>query len=413
MATLLNIDEPASAAAHAPSFDAFLEMGFRPLYLAGALWSLLAVSVWIFAPQLPAGILSGLAWHAHEMLWGFVATIAVGFLMTAGGAWTGINPVAARALAVLCLLWVVARGAFLLPGERAFIVGLIAEGAFFALAAGALARSVILAQSARNYAVPLMLLALGTTDALFLAASHAGDHRALMQHFNAGLLTMALLTLLIARRVIPFFAMRAVPGLQIPLHLKSGQVQLAFSALAIPCLLAGWDAAVALALAAAGGTALVQWLSWKPRQVLHKPLLWILYVGYGALGAGLLLAALHAAGGPFPALLHIHAIGMGGFSVLIVGMITRTALGHLGRPLDTDRSMVASYGLVIAATVLRLLALYPSPLAPHLLQAAGALWAMAFALYLWRFFPMMIRPRPDRAVPAAQPVSIQPRRGGH
>ena len=102
---------------------------------------------------------------------------------------------------------------------------------------------------------------------------------------------------------------------------------------------------------------------------------------------------------------------MGGFSVLIIGMITRTALGHLGRPLDTDRSMVAAYGLVIAATVLRLAALHPSPASVHLRHGAAGLWALAFALYLWRFFPMMIRPRPDRAGPAAQPVSITPRRG--
>ena len=96
---------------------------------------------------------------------------------------------------------------------------------------------------------------------------------------------------------------------------------------------------------------------------------------------------------------------MGGFSLLIIGMITRTALGHLGRPLETDRSMVASYGLVIAATVLRLLALQPSAAALHLLHVAALLWVAAFALYLWRFVPMMIRPRADRPAPAAAPLA--------
>lgn len=55
MAILLTIDEPATSPAHAPSFEAFLEMGFRPLYLAGALWALLAVALWIFAPQWAGG----------------------------------------------------------------------------------------------------------------------------------------------------------------------------------------------------------------------------------------------------------------------------------------------------------------------------------------------------------------------
>ena len=47
---------------------------------------------------------AGIAWHAHEMLWGFIATIAVGFLMTAGTSWTGINPLSGRALAAVLSL---------------------------------------------------------------------------------------------------------------------------------------------------------------------------------------------------------------------------------------------------------------------------------------------------------------------
>ena len=46
-------------------------------------------------------------------------------------------------------------------------------------------------------------------------------------------------------------------------------------------------------------------------------------------------------------------IGVAGFSVAILGMVTRTALGHLGRPLQTDRSMVLSYALIILAALLR------------------------------------------------------------
>jgi uncharacterized protein involved in response to NO len=255
------------------------------------------------------------------------------------------------------------------------------------------------------------LLALGVSDALFLLAAHDGDYATLMRQFNAGLLIMTLIALLVARRVIPFFAMRAVPGLQIPMQLRSGHVQLGASGVAVVCLLADLAVAQALALALAGTLSLQHWVSWKPQAVLHKPLLWILYLGYASLGIGLLLAAASVAGfGARPAL-HIHVIAMGGFSLLIIGMITRTALGHLGRPLATDRSMVASYALVIAATVLRLLALQPGVAATHLLHAAAALWVAAFAFYLWRFVPLMIRPRADHPAPAAVAATIA--RPGH
>jgi uncharacterized protein involved in response to NO len=86
---------------------------------------------------------------------------------------------------------------------------------------------------------------------------------------------------------------------------------------------------------------------------------------------------------------------MGGFAVLIIGMVTRTALGHLGRPLKLDRSIVASYWLMLLAVILRVAALWPGPLASALIHAAAVCWIACFGLYLWRFIPMLIRPRPN------------------
>ncbi|MFQ6721969.1 NnrS family protein, partial [Bordetella pertussis] len=91
MAELLQIDEPAAARA-APQWRAFLELGFRPLYLVGAAWGALSVALWIGAPQWLGGAMAGVIWHAHEMLWGFIGAIAVGFLLTAAATWTGVNP---------------------------------------------------------------------------------------------------------------------------------------------------------------------------------------------------------------------------------------------------------------------------------------------------------------------------------
>ena len=65
---------------------------------------------------------------------------------------------------------------------------------------------------------------------------------------------------------------------------------------------------------------------------------------------------------------------------MILGMVTRTALGHLGRPLQTDRSMVLSYALIILAALLRLAALLPSSAVTGLLHASATAWALALAL---------------------------------
>ena len=396
MTALLRIDEPDPAPAPRPQWRAFLSLGFRPLYIAGTAWAAIAVALWIFAPQALLGPLGGVAWHAHEMLWGFVATIAVGFLMTAGANWTGINPLQGTALAATCVLWLVARAGFLAGGTTGFWIAAGAETTFFLVAAAAMARVVIASRNKRNAAVPLLLVGLGASDLAYLLAAWQGDDYALlMQRLQAGLLCMALVALLVARRVIPFFAMRAVPGLVIPMHERSGQVQLGAGVAAIAALLAGPAWLQAVALAGAGAIALWQVLAWQPLAVRTRPLLWILYLGHAGLGIGLLVGAAQAAGAPLRSAVPVHLVAMAGFSVLIIGMVTRTALGHLGRGLKLDRSMLASYWLVLGAVALRLAALWPSTLTVELLHLSATAWIAAFGLYLWRFVPWLVRPRPD------------------
>lgn len=385
----------AAEPAVAPSLQASLELGFRPIYPAGALWAAVAIALWIFAPQTLTGTLQGVAWHAHEMLWGFIATIAVGFLVTAGANWTGKNPIRGAPLAALLGLWVLARVGFLLPGTGAFRVAAASELLFFAVAALALARVIFGSRNTRNYGLPVMVLALGAADAWYLWVAAHGNYLELLQAMDSGLLVMAAIALLVARRVIPFFAMRVIAGLELPKQTRSGHLQLAACVAALVCLLAGFRQPLAGFLVLAGVTSLYQLLTWKPLLVRQKPLLWILYAGYAALGCGLIAAAVHVLSPGIRAALHVHVIAMGGFSVLIIGMLTRTALGHLGRPLKLDSSMQASYWLMLLAVALRLGALAPSNHAALLLQLSALAWIGVFALYLWRFFPMLIRPRAD------------------
>ena len=393
-------ESPRIAAPTQPApaqWRAFLELGFRPLYLVGCFWAAFSIALWIYAPYRLAGIMPGVFWHAHEMLWGFIATIAVGFLLTAASNWTGVNPLSGIPLGVLVALWIVARVGYLLPGMLAYAVAAACELAFFAWAAGALSKTIYGTRNRRNYGVPLLALALGITDALYLAAVLRGDYVLLMQRFDMGLWCMAIVALLISRRVIPFFAMRAVAGLTISRHTRSGQWQVAASTMAVIFGFLRIHSATAFALAVAGVLGLVQVFAWKPWAVRRKPLLWILYVGYAALGIGLLVAAAQMMGWVVRAAWPTHVMAVAGFSVLIIGMVTRTALGHLGRPLQVDRTMVVSYVLVMAAAALRLTALLPTSFSFAALHAATAAWVLAFAIYLWRFLPMLIRPRADKA----------------
>src|SRR5690606_39364759 len=94
-----------------------------------------SLAIWIFTPALIPAPFFAVAWHAHEMLWGFIATIAVGFLLTASATWTGFNPMKGLPLACVALFWLGARLAYLIGGEAAFMAGLVPESPFFGYSA--------------------------------------------------------------------------------------------------------------------------------------------------------------------------------------------------------------------------------------------------------------------------------------
>ena len=71
---------------------AFLTQGFRPFFFAAGIWSVAALALWIVMLVTGTAVPSRfdpLAWHIHEMLFGFVMATVAGFLLTAIPNWTG------------------------------------------------------------------------------------------------------------------------------------------------------------------------------------------------------------------------------------------------------------------------------------------------------------------------------------
>lgn len=394
MATILNLQEPQRTSPDVPSWKAFFEIGFRPLYLAGAFWALISIGMWIFWPDRLLGELNGVLWHAHEMLWGFVVTIAVGFLLTASGSWTGIVPLKGWKLGVVCLMWLTARLGYLIPGSWALFLATTMDTLFIALSAVALARVLVQARSWRNIGIVFILLALAVTHAAFVYATIATEYQQTLRWFDAGLMFMAMLVLLLGRRVIPFFASRGIEHLELPRLVGSGQFQLVLSVLAVMSYAINQNNLLSLSLVLIGLISVLQVLLWRPIKVMKQPVQWILYLGYGLTGVGMVLAGWQVQSDSMRFAWPVHVIGMGGFAVLILGMMTRTGLRHLGYPLILNRSMIASYLLLVASVVLRLLAL--EPLDWPTLHATALTWMLSMGLFLKDFSPVMIRPYAHR-----------------
>src|SRR5690606_27923393 len=110
---------------------------------------------------------------------------------------------------------------------------------------------------------------------------------------------------------------------------------------------------------------------WWHKGVLHKPLLWVLFAGYACTALGVGAYGLAYALSPAYLSTALHVVAVGGIGLLTLGMMTRTALGHTGRSLEAPSLLPLAFGLLLIATVLRVLAGLTVPSAQGLLIASG------------------------------------------
>ena len=81
---------------------------------------------------------------------------------------------------------------------------------------------------------------------------------------------------------------------------------------------------------------------------------------------------------------------------MILAVMTRASLGHTGRPLIVRPTVVLAYVLLTAATLVRVLGPGTSLLSyPQVITLAAILWTGAFALFLFVYAPILLRPRAD------------------
>jgi uncharacterized protein involved in response to NO len=332
-------------------------------------------------------------WHAHEMLFGFAVAVIVGFLLTAAKAWTGLPTPRGGFLAGLAASWLGARVAAV-TGPYAVFAAL--DLVLLPLVAAVLVDVLLRARNRRNLPLAAILLALSIANLAFHLAVNGVIDVPPLRTLHAGLALIVMIECVIAGRVVPAFTVNATPGLQLAVPRALERAALSVTALALALWVfapAGPITGLAFALAAALHVAR-QW-RWQPGVTRGRPILWVLHVGYGWIAIGFVLLALaqlewvaESAG--------VHALAVGATAGLIIGMITRTARGHTGRPLHVSKLEVAAYVLVLAAAVLRVLV----PLAVpqwlvHILVCATLAWTAAFTIYLFVYGPWLLKTRVD------------------
>lgn len=392
MATLLGIDEPPRAA---PKGFALFALGFRPFYLLASVFAVLSVPLWAlqFSGLLGHAYLAGPMWHAHEMLFGFTLAVIVGFLFTAGRNWTNQPTPTGWTLAALAALWIAARVLVLTPWATA---AMLANVAFPLAAAVALAIPFVKARNRRNYFFVALLGAFSIAAAVVHLSAMGITAVPASRALQTGLDMVLFIVAVMGGRVIPMFTNNGVTGAAATrtpavekAALGSVLALLVADALTLPDGLLAAIAAVACIAHA------WRWTLWQPWRTWRVPLLWVLHLAYFWLPLHLALRAA-AALGLVAASFATHALTVGAIGGLVIGMMTRTARGHTGRPLRADRFETAAYALVLLAAVVRVaLPLVAPALTVDAVVASAALWSTGFAIYAVRYWPVLTRPRLD------------------
>jgi len=374
---------------------ALWNLGFRPFYLLASIFASVSILLWIadYAGVLPGGYLRDPVWHAHEMLFGYTIAVITGFLFTAGRNWTGQPTPAGALLAGYAALWIVGRIAVSTPYPIA--AGIVNAAFPIAVAAG-LAVPLVRSHNRRNYFFVGLFIMLGlVTLAIHLA--HAGyfawPARAGLQ---VGLDVVLFIIAVMAGRVVPMFTNNAIRGANATRNATVEKASLGGVILLIVADLLqidpAWIGVLALVVAIAHAARLSLWRPWR---TLATPLVWVLHAAYAWVVVYLVLRAL-AAWGLVPAPLAVHALTIGVIGGMTIGMMTRTARGHSGRPLVADGFEVAAYALVQAAALIRVFGGIALPsLYVDTVVASGLCWSAAFALYAVRYWPILTRPRLD------------------
>ncbi len=382
---------------------ALLSFGFRPFFLIAALWAAIAMGLWMLMlsgrARLPTH-LDPIAWHAHELLFGYLGAVLAGFLLTAVPTWTGRRPLTGWPLAELSLFWALGRVALATSQNLPALVTAATDLLLPVALIGYLAREILVGRNWRNLIVLALLVVFASANALFHAEAAAGGPAAEGYGLRLGLAAAIMMIAVIGGRIIPSFTRNWLVK-QDSTSLPPPPMQ-GFDKAAVLSLLAalvGWVLfpdrfATGSLLLLAGVLQGVRLMRWRGLATGREPLVWVLHAAFAfvplgalALGAAILFAA------PTLSAAAQHVWMAGAIGVMTLAVMTRAVLGHTGHPLTAGTGTTLIYLAMFASVALRLVADALPDFTLAFLAASALLWIAAFAGFAALYGPKMLRPR--------------------
>ncbi|MDR7030833.1 NnrS family protein [Rhizobium rosettiformans] len=381
-----------------------LSGGFRLFFPGSALLAAVSIAIWVpwflgfmHVPTL----LPPVAWHQHELLFGFVPAVIAGFLLTAVPNWTGRPGLKGISLLALFLLWIAGRLTISFSEWTGMLGAALVALSFLPVLAIFVLKELVAASNRRNYKIVAVLALLSAAQVFF---HHEIERYGRVEMADRlALAAILILISLVAGRIIPAFTGNWLKANN-PGRLPQNFARFDLAVMVLGSLsLAMWIAVgdgleslrfpTGLLMLAASFAHLVRQARWCPNRTLGEPLVAILHVGYLFIPLGFLLTGLSmlldhsgfASAG-------IHAWTTGGVGVVTLAVMTRATRGHTGQALASPHSTTwLIYAPIILSALLRILvAIWPQ----HtilLLPIAGLAWIVAFLGYVVFYMPLIAR----------------------
>jgi uncharacterized protein involved in response to NO len=382
------------------SGHAIWQVGFRPFFSLACLSGLALPVLWalIYSGVLAAPMTSfpPVQWHAHEMFFGFGWAVLGGFLLTASKNWVKVRGYHGNALMLLVAAWLFERAGMWFEGTWPKALFLLSNNLFIASIVVMLVWTLVKHRATDSYRNNYLFLLILPTFLLAKYLMLSADHYLLGWSIALALFRMTFLVML-ERTLVQF--MKGAFQVNILQHpLLDGAIKLLGLLLVIGDLLPSILTAYAGLMLALLLT--VRFIFWKPQLAFRRLDIGIMYVGYLAIVAQLLVEFFRLM---MPAegftSLSIHVFTFGAMGLIIPAMLIRISKGHTGRKVVFDSldklvlwAMMLAFGLRIIAPLLD-----PAGYTRWVFLAA-ACWLVTFALLGWRYIPWLFRPRIDGKV---------------
>ncbi len=399
---MLSIDGEVAGSTPQDFGPPILRLGFRPFFLAASVFAVIAMAIWmasyVFSVEFAFAGLSPAIWHAHEMIFGYVMAVIAGFLLTAIKNWTGEEVLRGKALALLFILWLIARILPLSGQMVPMVIIAFVDVAFLFLLSVACLRPVLKIKQYKQVGIISKLFLLMFCNLTFYLGALGILEDGIQWGLYSALYMIIALVLVMMRRVVPMFIKNGIDG---EASIKNyAWVDIA----SLVLLLILWVSDVfteyseftAIVAAVLSVLHVVRIAGWYTHKIWNKPLVWVLLVAYAfiIMGFAFITASYYLGISPY---LSIHAFTVGGIGLLTIGMMSRVSLGHTGRSVfEPPAAVFWIVTLLSLGAVVRILfPLFNMEYYVYWIAISQALWIITFTIFVLVYAPMFFTARID------------------